>query len=185
MTLESKGLRLIAAHNNNVQNNMADVIGNLAKRMADHDQSKYSENEFDLVEGKSYLQTLEYNTPEYKVGLARIQTAVEHHYQSNSHHPEHFKTWECNGCFKAFDENSLPDNMHCDVCMCEIFQQNKGIRGMTLLDLIEMACDWQAASIEHNSTFLTSINRNVERFGLSIEVQEILMNTGREMGWIE
>lgn len=152
MTLESKGLRLIAAHNNNVQNRLADVLSNLAKRMANHDQSKYSDNEFDLVEGKPYLQTLEYNTPEYKAGLAKVETAVRHHYKANSHHPEHY-----------------PD----------------GIYGMTLLDLIEMACDWQAASIEHGSTFLTSINRNVERFGLSIEMQEILMNTGREMGWIE
>jgi len=152
MTLESKGLRLIAEHNNHVQQNMADTIANIAKRMASHDQSKYSEEEFDLVEGKPYLQTLEYNTPEYKAGLVRVQTAVEHHYKANSHHPEHFYN---------------------------------GIKGMTLLDLIEMACDWQAASIEHDSDFLTSINRNVERFELSIEMQEILMNTGRELGWIK
>ena len=151
MTLESKGLRLIAAHNLNVQNQLANVIANLAKRMANHDQSKYSEKEFDLVEGKPYLQTLEYNTPEYKAGLARVKTAVDHHYHVNSHHPEHY---------------------------------SDGIKGMTLLDLIEMACDWEAASAEHDSTFLISINRNVERFGLSAEIQERLMNTGREMGWI-
>ncbi len=150
--LEVAGLRLIAKHNNNVQNNMAGVISNLAKRMAEHDQSKYCPEEHDLVTGKPYLQTLEYNTPEYKAGLARVQTAVEHHYHVNNHHPEHY-----------------PD----------------GIKGMTLFDLIEMACDWQAASVEHNNTFLESIKRNVERFELSIEMQEILMNTGREMGWIK
>ena len=150
--LEVKGLRLIAKHNNNVQNNIADVLANLARRMAEHDQSKYYDEEYDLVVGKPYLETLEYNTPEYKAGLERVQDAVDHHYMLNTHHPEHF-----------------PD----------------GVKGMTLLDLIEMACDWQAASIEHNSTFLESIKRNVERFGLSIEMQEILMNTGREMGWIK
>ena len=151
-SIEVDGLRLIAKHNNNVQNNLADVLANIARRMAEHDQSKYRHEELDLVIGKPYLQTLEYNTPEYKRGLEQVQYAVEHHYKANSHHPEHY-----------------PD----------------GIKGMTLLDLLEMACDWQAAAVEHDSTFLESINRNVERFGLSIEMQEILMNTGRELGWIK
>lgn len=151
-SIEVKGLRLIAAHNNNVQNNLADVIANFAKRVANHDQSKYSPEELSLVTGKSALDKLEYNSSEYKDGLAKVQYGIDHHYANNNHHPEHY---------------------------------SDGIKGMTLLDLLEMACDWQAAAVEHNSTFLESINRNVERFGLSIEMQEILMNTGRELGWIK
>jgi len=180
--IEIEGLRLVAKHNNHVQQNIADVIANLAQRMANHDQSKYSDVELELVRGKPALNRLEYNTPEYKEGLAKVQTAVASHYAANDHHPEHFTRWECNGCFKVFD--TPPDNLHCDVCLCEIFEQPHGIRGMSLLALLEMACDWQAASIEHNSYFLTSVERNIERFGLSIEMKEILINTGREMGWI-
>ena len=181
--LEAEGLRLIAAHNNNVQNNMADAITEIVRRMANHDQSKYSKEEYDLVIGKPYLQTLEYNTPEYKEGLARVQSAVANHYEQNSHHPEHFTQWECNGCFKVFE--NPPDSLHCDECLCEIFEQNIGIRGMSLLDLLEMACDWQAAAVEHGSDFMTSIERNIERFNLSPEMQDILKSTGREMGWIK
>ena len=150
--LEIKGLRLIAAHNRNVQNNIANVIGNMANRMAEHDKSKYSAGELVLVVGKSALDGLEYNSPEYKDGLSRVQQGIDHHYANNSHHPEHYGV--------------------------------DGIKGMSLLDLIEMCCDWEAAAREHGSTFLESINRNVERFCLSVEIQEILMNTGREMGWI-
>ena len=56
---------------------------------------------------------------------------------------------------------------------------------MSLLDLLEMACDWQAAAAEHGSDFMTSIERNIERFNLSPEMQDILKSTGREMGWIK
>lgn len=184
MTLESKGLRLIAAHNNHVQKNIAAILANFAMRMANHDQSKYSDDEAALVVGKPALDELEYNTPEYEDGLKKVQAAIQHHYAKNSHHPEHYKTWECNGCFKKFDENTLPDSLHCDECLCEIFEQSIGVCGMSLLDLIEMACDWNAAAKEHSSTFEQSVSRNIERFNLSTEMQKILINTGREMGWI-
>ena len=150
-SLEIEGLRLIAAHNNNVQREMANAIADFAIRMANHDQSKYSDAELDLVKGKPALQKLEYNTPEYKEGLAKVQTAVTSHYASNDHHPEH-----------------LPD----------------GIADMSLLALLEMACDWKAASYEHGSTYMQSVQRNVERFNLSNEMQRILTATGIEMGWI-
>ena len=53
-----------------------------------------------------------------------------------------------------------------------------GIKGMTLIDLIEMICDWRAASLRHDDgDILKSIEMNQERFGYSDELKYILANT--------
>jgi len=42
----------------------------------------------------------------------------------------------------------------------------KGLKGMTLIDEIEMICDWAAATRKHNDgNILVSIAKNAERFG--------------------
>ncbi len=53
-----------------------------------------------------------------------------------------------------------------------------GIRGMNLIDLLEMICDWKAASERHaDGNVFTSIVLNQERFGYSNELRDILRNT--------
>ncbi len=53
-----------------------------------------------------------------------------------------------------------------------------GIQGMNLLDLLEMICDWKAASERHNDgDIYKSIEINQERFGYSDELKSILRNT--------
>jgi hypothetical protein len=53
-----------------------------------------------------------------------------------------------------------------------------GIRGMSLLDLIEMTCDWKAATLRHNDGDIRrSIEVNQGRFGYSDELKQILLNT--------
>ncbi len=60
-----------------------------------------------------------------------------------------------------------------------------GIRGMDLLDLIEMMCDWKSASMRHaDGDIKKSVIINQERFGYSDDLKEILLNTVREIeGW--
>ena len=60
-----------------------------------------------------------------------------------------------------------------------------GINGMSLLDLLEMLCDWGAAHQRHDppGTFEQSFAVNVQRFTISKQLEEILRNTVREMGW--
>jgi len=61
-----------------------------------------------------------------------------------------------------------------------------GINGMSLLDLIEMLCDWKAATERHaDGSLAKSLTINAERFGISPQLAEILENTAREMGWID
>lgn len=77
-----------------------------------------------------------------------------------------------------------------------------GIRGMSLLDLIEMLCDWKAASERHtkrppmpaspgrsdapqyDSNIERSIALNQERFGYGGELRDILLNTASELGML-
>lgn len=53
-----------------------------------------------------------------------------------------------------------------------------GIRGMNLIDLLEMICDWKAASERHaDGDIYKSIGINQERFGYSEDVKSLLKNT--------
>ena len=57
-----------------------------------------------------------------------------------------------------------------------------GINDMTLQDLIEMFCDWKAASERHNNgNILKSIEINGERFKMSEQLIKIFENTAKEM----
>lgn len=68
-----------------------------------------------------------------------------------------------------------------------------GVRGMSLMALIEMLCDWRAASErvkqrtddpEKVKSFEAGLRYNQERFGYSDELAEILLNTASELGMI-
>ncbi len=53
-----------------------------------------------------------------------------------------------------------------------------GIKGMSLLDILEMLCDWKAATARHHDgSILKSIEINQKRFGYSDELKQILINT--------
>lgn len=53
-----------------------------------------------------------------------------------------------------------------------------GVNDMTLVDLLEMFCDWFASSQRHaDGNILKSIAINKERFGLSDQLAVILENT--------
>lgn len=59
----------------------------------------------------------------------------------------------------------------------------QGIAGMTLIDLLEMLCDWKAATLRHGDGDIgKSLSINQERFGYSDELQAILANT---VAWLE
>lgn len=60
-----------------------------------------------------------------------------------------------------------------------------GIRGMSLLDLIEMLADWKAATGRHADGDLgRSIEVNQGRFGYSDETKRFLRTTAEQMGWL-
>lgn len=53
-----------------------------------------------------------------------------------------------------------------------------GINDMNLIDIVEMLCDWKAASERHNDGNINkSIEINANRFGISPQLAKILENT--------
>lgn len=141
------------AHIHAVGVNIANVLGNLRYRALNHDQSKLIDPEksvFDEVTPK--LRGLTYGSDAYKASLAEMGVALTHHYQHNSHHPEHFEN---------------------------------GIDGMSLLDVLEMLCDWKAATERHaDGDYGKSLNINRARFGIGDQLFFVIVATAKELGFV-
>jgi hypothetical protein len=59
-----------------------------------------------------------------------------------------------------------------------------GINGMSLLDVLEMLCDWKAASERtKQGSIEQSMTHNAQRFGIDPQLGMILANTIKELGW--
>lgn len=141
-----------------VRHFMHEATANLQRRAAVHDQSKMVDPELAAFdEATPKLAQLEYGSEAYKESLVSLGPALKHHFEQNDHHPEHYE---------------------------------KGVRGMSLMALLEMLCDWRAASErtkqrtddpEKVKSFAAGLLFNKERFGISDDLYEILLNTVREL----
>lgn len=62
-----------------------------------------------------------------------------------------------------------------------------GVDDMSLLDVLEMLCDWKAASerMQDGGSILASIKHNVGRFGLLPQLAHVLIRTAVALGWCE
>jgi hypothetical protein len=59
-----------------------------------------------------------------------------------------------------------------------------GIRGMSLLDLVEMFCDWKAAGERtKQGSMEQSLRVNFDRFSIDSQLAAIFENTRRELDW--
>lgn len=139
-------------HIERVRELLGKAIENLDKRAAVHDASKLINPEketFDEYTPK--LRDSEYGSDEYKGFLTAMKPALEHHYENNSHHPEHYAN---------------------------------GVSGMSLFDVLEMVCDWKAATERHaTGDIIRSLEINKKRFEISEQLAEIIANTIKEFGW--
>ncbi len=164
-----------------VQRLVHTITVQLRDRAYSHDKSKLEDPEkpiFDEYTPK--LKGVTYGSDEYKAYLKEMSKALDHHYAKNRHHPEHFASFECNGCFKSF-EHQLN---HCDICGYSQFTASFDISRMTLIDLIEMFCDWKAATERHeDGDFKKSIEHNQTRFSMTNQLTLIFENTRRGLGW--
>lgn len=59
---------------------------------------------------------------------------------------------------------------------------NEGIRDMTLIDIVEMFCDWQASAKRNkNGNLLNSIEINAVRFHMDGLLKQIFVNTAKSI----
>lgn len=135
-------------HIENVRKYIRFIIDKIDLRGVKHDASKLESPEVELfAEHTRQLAFLSYGTEEYQASLQALKPALDHHYASNRHHPEHF---------------------------------TNGVNDMTLIDIIEMFCDWKASTLRHNDgNLLKSIELNAERFNIDGQLKQILLNTAR------
>lgn len=182
-------------HIQTVQRIMGGLVADLQRRALVHDQSKLASPEVEAFdEYTPKLATCTYGSNEYKGYLAAIKPALDHHYAVNSHHPEYYP-WHCPVCSKqlgASEWEAAPQGpnesgaRYCPRCCANgmlyeselMHKPELGISGMSLLDLVEMLCDWKAATLRHNDGDIRkSIEINQKRFGYSDELKRILLNT--------
>lgn len=164
----------------------------LLVRASEHDASKLEDPEREtFVEVTPKLRDLSYGSDEYKEQLKRMGPALEHHYQNNSHHPEHSKLWKCPVCDGVFDESETSESVvnkvssrSCPMCYQQdplslaILYSYIGIEGMDLFDIVEMLCDWFAATLRHaDGDIDKSIGINEKRFRISPQLSRIFRNT--------
>lgn len=74
---------------------VAELIGEIASELVFrgwiHDRSKLEEPEKSMYDKYTpLLRGLTYGSPEYKKALEEMGPALSHHYENNSHHPEHY-----------------------------------------------------------------------------------------------
>ena len=59
---------------------------------------------------------------------------------------------------------------------------DNGIRGMNLIDITEMLCDWLAASQRHeDGDIFRSVEIRQKKYGFGDELKQVLLNTLRGM----
>jgi hypothetical protein len=78
-------------HIHRVSSLLGEAATELIKRGSLHDNSKLEEPEKALFDEMTpLLKTMEYNSPEYKESLSKLEPALNHHYANNSHHPQFY-----------------------------------------------------------------------------------------------
>lgn len=182
-------------HINTVRRFMSYVQDNIVHRMIRHDHSKLCSPEKELFdEFTPKLKNSTYGSDEYKEFLKSMKVVLDHHYKMNSHHPEHYDIWECPLCKSTFNSEEAPElngyeskPRFCQKCcpggnLFEAQLVHRGIKGMSLLDILEMLIDWKSATLRHDDgDILKSIEINQKRFGYSDELKNILLNTIKEL----
>lgn len=81
---------------------------------------------------------------------------------------------------KSLEEMQVALKHHYANCRHHPEHFEKGINDMNLVDIVEMFCDWKAASMRHNDgNLLKSIELNAERFRYDEQLKQIFINTAK------
>ena len=141
-------------HISKVQARLQKVCSRLTIRSAHHDESKLWEPEKSILDAKAHALA------ELRYGTPEYAAAMDSVDMQPflAHHYAH---------------NSHHPQHYSD-----------GIAGMSLLDIIEMLCDWAAAGERtKEGSIAASLEHNKERFKIDDQLYAVLAYTVREVGW--
>lgn len=187
-----------------------DFCNDIMDRAYRHDESKLHEPEkerFDYVGTHQHLSKHTYGSDEYKKSLEYLGPALDHHYQENDHHPQHFpngisgmnlmqlvEMWldwlaACkrnkNGnIYQSLEVNKdrfkISDQLY-NVLLnqADVVESDKRGDGSTnLFGLVEMWLDCVAANSRDESNSIHSIvESDIDRTLLSEQLYNIICNT--------
>ncbi len=136
-------------HQQDVARLLMSFASQLLKRAAEHDASKLKEPERSIfIEYTPKLKACTYGSDEYEGFLKKMKVALDHHYLVNRHHPEFHTNLDAQ------------------------------LENMDLADIVEMLCDWLAATRRHaDGDIEKSIDINKQRFNISHQLCRIFKNT--------
>jgi hypothetical protein len=145
-------------HQQEVARCMTEFARQLLERASRHDASKLEEPEREaFIKATAQLKDLEYGSEAYMEALKDLGPALEHHYAHNKHHPEY-------NTINGFAYETLNDPILC----------------MDLMDVVEMVCDWYAASKRVKDGFFSkSVVVNRERFKMDRQLSQICAQSDR------
>lgn len=127
----SDSMRETIKHIRRVQQLLGDVATRLIDRARVHDSTKLNEPEastFAVMTSK--LKGCTYGSDEYKSFLDEMKPALDHHYQHNSHHPEHWsggiKDMSLLDLIEMLADWKAAGERHADGSMAKSLDHNKG-----------------------------------------------------------
>jgi hypothetical protein len=123
-------------HINLVRKMLRIAAMNLLLRGEMHDISKFSPEEAKVfAEYTSKLKDTTYNSQEYKACLREMKPALDHHYASNRHHPEHHENgisgMNLIDLFEMFVDWLASTKRHADGDILRSIEENKERFGMS------------------------------------------------------
>ncbi|SRR5258708_962795 len=147
--MPSEYVKDLIDHKRRVAHYMGLIANELFKRAAVHDNSKFSPEEFEAYDQAfPNFKKYAFGSEELKAVYESIRPALQHHFQENRHHPEHFEN---------------------------------GIYEMNLIDVLEMVCDWLAASHRSKTGIGKGMEINEEKFGIDEQLSTIIAHTVAEL----
>jgi hypothetical protein len=147
---EAKEFCAIYHHKFLVLQQMVPIVQALIKRAEEHDNTKFSEDEFPyLVQAMEDIIKYPFGTPEYEEMRKKHAKPFAAHYKKNRHHPEYFQN--------GIEGMTLLDLIEalCDWKAASMRQGNGG-------------------------TIQNSIKVATEKFGIGEQLVKILENTAKE-----
>lgn len=123
-------------HKKRVYELMSQGVCELLKRASEHDNSKLVSPERELFdEYSSELRKSSYGDQEYNEFLQKLDSAIKHHYEINSHHPEHYKNglndFDLFDIFEMFFDWKASSERHDDGNIYKSIEINKDRFSMT------------------------------------------------------
>lgn len=142
-------------HQQAVQSIMIAVAQKIIQRAVVHDASKLESPEREYYIDPVYTLTTEevaYDSDRYKELVARMDKGWEHHRYTNDHHPEFFEPYA-------------------------VQTLNDPVKAMDMFALIEMLCDWIAASQRKNNKPVLALAAMLKKYHVEEQLEAVLRNT--------